>query len=74
MIAASDTGAPWMPRMLVMITSLRSDGWSMTPSTPVPSAWIHFSLRRVANTSSRSIGPNVSRMSASGMNGAAFEK
>ena len=49
MIAASDTGAPWMPRMLVTVTFLPSDGWSITPSTPVPSACTHLSLGALAN-------------------------
>ncbi len=74
MIAASDTGAPWMPRMLVTVTCLPSDGWSITPSTPVPSACTHLSLGALAKTSSRSIGPKLSRMSALDASGVAFEK
>ena len=74
MIAASDTGAPWMPRMLVTVTCLPSEGWSITPSTPVPSACTHLSLGALANTSSRIIGPKVSRMSASRASGVALEK
>src|SRR6266567_3368551 len=52
-----------MPRMLVITTSGRSDGWSMTPSTPVPSACTHLSRGASRRTSSFIIGPKVRRTS-----------
>ncbi len=68
-IVASDTGAPWMPRMLVTNTSLPSEGRSTMLSTPVPSAWIHFSLGASRTTWSAIGGEKHSRMSVSAIKG-----
>ena len=46
-IAASATGAPWMPATLLMSTSRPIEGESATRSTPVPSTCTHLRFLRL---------------------------
>ena len=65
-IAASDTGGPCTPCRLVTVTLACSAGWSVMPSSPVPSACTHLRLTASFRSSFRFfiICPKVSSASA----------